>query len=218
MSSKNEKDIMEDVISDISEAHADIADDAAEAVAEIIEEVQEAAAESEAAAAEPETIVVTFENELDAERAVRVINKALRRREDSIYQGAMVQRRGEDELKVEDLRDMGLGDVITGTAGIVIDFGRDGARLAWSLVTSGTSLVAAGFRLLRKTALQTANLAGSTRTIPQRRHLEMFLGDEALQAEMSGLEPGETAVVIVADHDTASELVTDLVRSGGELV
>jgi hypothetical protein len=217
MSKENEQDVMEDVINDISAAREEVIEDASEAVAEMVEEIQEVSPEAGAFASTPDTIVVTFADELAAERAVRIVNRALRMRKDTIYQGAMIHRLGENELKVEDLRDMGLADVITGSAGIVFDLGRDGVRLAWSLVTAGTSFIAAGFRLLRKTALQTVNLAGSTRTIPQRRELDQFYSEEELQTETTRLEPGTTAVVIVADHETASELATDLVRSGGEL-
>lgn len=216
MSEKNsEKDIMEGVINDISAAREEAVEETAEALQDVAGMVAEAAAEQ--AAAQPDTIVVKFADELDAARAVRVINNALRTRRETIYQGAMISRRGENGLDIQDLRDMGLTDVITGTAGLGLDLARDGLRLALTAAKAGASLVGSGFKVLRKTALEAANLAGSTRTIPQRRRLEAFYAVEELEDSAAKLEPGTTAVVIVADHETANELATDLVRSGGEL-
>lgn len=226
MSDKDGKDIMSDVINDISsaaDAAAEETQDAVEVTAADIDEAADEAAEAGAAeeSAEPpadaETIIVAFDDELDAARAVRVVNKALRQRNETIYQGAMISR-DDDELTVEDLRDMGLTDVVTGTAGIGLDLGRDGFKLALSAATTGLALIGSSFRLLRKTALLTAGLAGSTVTIPVRRGLTSFDADEDLQDPTTILEPGNTAVVIVADHETAAELATDLVRSGGTLV
>ncbi len=223
MNDKDEQDIMSDVINDISSAAEEEAGQAAEALEETAADIDADAetAESDAAAEVPEdaeTIIVAFEDELDAARAVRVVNKALRQRNETIYQGAMISRDEGDDFKIEDLRDMGLTDVITGTAEIGLDLGRDGFKLALSAATTGFALIGSGIRLLRKTALLTAGLAGSTMTIPSRRSLNSFEADEEMQDPSEVLEPGTTAVVIVADHETAAELATDLVRSGGALV
>jgi hypothetical protein len=204
---KETKDVMGDVINDISSA-------VEETVEEAMEETPEPAEE---AALAPDRLVVKFGNEIDAARAVRVINKALRDRQDTIYQGAMISREENDELKVEDLSDMGLSDVITGTAALGFDLGRDGVRLVWTAATTAAALVTAGFKLLQRTALMASGLAGATRTIPQRRRMEALFDEDDLQETAIDLQPGETAVVLVADFDTASDLAADLVRSGGEL-
>ena len=69
----------------------------------------------------------------------------------------------------------------------------------------------------RRSALLAAGLGGSTWTIPRRRALANFEAEEVLDPT-AALEPGQSAVIIVADHDTAAELTNDLIRSGGDLV
>lgn len=215
MSENDEKDIMGDVINDISSA-AEETPDTAEEAAQVFEEAAEEAEDK--TPADAETIVVKFDDDLDAARAVRVLNKALRTRHETIYQGAVVKREEDDEeLQVEDLRDMGLADVITGTAVIGFDLGRDGFKLVRTTAAAGIGLIVGGIRLLRRTALLAAGIGGSTWTLRRRRNLDSFHAQEEIDATGTDLEPGETAVVIVADHETATEVATELVRSGGEL-
>ena len=216
MSKKQEKNVMDSVIEDIATAVDEAVVEAEAEQAAAVEMIAEAASQQETPPG-VDTIVVKFDDDLAAARAVRVINKALRKRKDTIYQGAVVSRKNEDDYEVEDMRDMGLSDVITGTAGIGIALGRDGFKLVWSAARSGLNLISSGFRLLRRTALASMGLAGATWTIPSRRRLDDY--DEAgAQSTATALEPGSSAVVIVADRETAAELATDLVRSGGELV
>ena len=228
MSENDEKDIMGDVISEISSAAEETPDTAEEAAQVFEEAAEEDASEEEASSeeeeaeekttADAETIVVKFDDDLEAARAVRVLNKALRKRHETIYQGAVVKREeGDEELQVEDLRDMGLADVITGTAVIGFDLGRDGFKLVKTTAAAGIGLILGGIRLLRRTALLAAGMGGSTWTLRRRRNLDSFHAQEEIDATATDLEPGETAVVIVADHETATELATELVRSGGEL-
>ena len=117
MGKEDEKDIMSDVINDISSAAEEAneeAPDTAEEAAQVFAEAAEAEEEEEITPADAETIVVKFDDEIDAARAVRVLNKALRTQHETIYQGAVISRDEDDEeLQVEDLRDMGLADVIT---------------------------------------------------------------------------------------------------------
>lgn len=221
MGENNEKDIMGDVINDISsaaEAAAEEPVETAEEAAAVFEEAAEAE-EEELTPADAETIVVKFEDDLNAARAVRVLNKALRTKHETIYQGAVVTRNeADEELQVEDLRDMGLADVITGTAVIGFDLGRDGFMLVKNTAAAGIGLILGGVRLLRRTALLAAGMGGSTWNLRRRRNLDSFHAQEEIDATATDLEPGETAVVIVADHETASEIATNLVRSGGDLV
>ena len=159
MSQKNEKDVMSDVINDISSAVEEAEETAEEIIAEIPDTAEEAAQVFEEAAAEKErtpedaeTIIVKFDDDLEAARAVRVLNKALRKRYQTIYQGAIVKRKDKDaDLQVEDLRDLGLADLVTGTAAIGINLGRDGFKLVWTTATAGISLIVGGIRLVRRT-------------------------------------------------------------------
>ncbi|MFN2134692.1 MAG: hypothetical protein ACK2UK_01975 [Candidatus Promineifilaceae bacterium] len=181
---------------------------------------QAAAAESIPVAneGEPETLVVTFEKREDAEAAVRVINKALRKRHDTIYQGALVSLDKDREVQIQDLHDTGLSDVIVGGVGLALDTGIGGFRLLWSTLGAGIFFFGGGWRLLRSTVGRGLALAGTTWTIPRRRRLEEFGAEGHVEPTGVNLAPGGSAVVIVADHETTAELATDLVNSGGELV
>lgn len=180
---------------------------------------QAAAAESIPVAneGEPETLVVTFEKREDAEAAVRVINKALRKRHDTIYQGALVSLDKDREVQIQDLHDTGLSDVIVGGVGLVLDTGIGGFRLLWSTLGAGIFFFGGGWRLLRSTVRRGLALAGTGWTIPRRRRLEEFGAEGHIEPTSVDLQSGGSAVVIVADHETAAELATDLVKSGGEI-
>jgi hypothetical protein len=229
MSEEDRQDVMSDVISDISSASEETTEEARDEAQEEVEESREAVQEvaeaiAQAAIARDEgtpsgakTIVVKFDDDIEAARAVRVINKALRKRDDTIYQGAVVRRKKEDKLQVEDFKDLGLTDLVTDTAAIGIDLGRDSFRLVWNAAASGFGIVTGGVRLLRRSVLQALGVGGATLTLHRRRQLDAFEPEEDVQASTTRLVPGETAVIIVADSETANELATDLVRSGGEL-
>jgi hypothetical protein len=235
---KDEKDVMSEVINDISSAAEEAAEEADELmeeaensvedtlneaaddtwVDELPDTAEEAAEVFEEAGFTPkeaETIIVKFDNDLEAARAVRVLNKALRKRHDTIYQGAIVTRdEKKEELAVEDLRDMGLADLVTDTAAMGINLGKDGFKLLWKTAAAGVGLVVGGLNLLRRTVLQAAGLGGSTMTMRYRKQLDTFHDEQGMQ---TNLEPGESAVVIVADRETAVEIANDLIKSGGEL-
>jgi hypothetical protein len=214
MSKKDEKDVMSEIINDISSAAEENPEEAMEEAAEAVEEAIEEFEEAVKAAEDAETIVVKFDDDLETARAVRVLNKALRKRHETIYQGAVVSREDEDEIVVQDMSDMGFANLITGSVGIGIDLGRDGFNLVRSTAAAGIGLITGGIRLLRRSALLAMGLGGATWTVPRRKKLEAF---ENLEGTTVNLQPGETAVVIVADHDTAVEVANDLIKSGGEL-
>lgn len=167
---------------------------------------------------EPYRLVVTFEKQKDAEEAIRVINRALRKQRGAIQQGALVTREGEDErLTVRDLHDTGLLDVAREGFDIALDTGREGARLVWSTVGAGFVFLGGGWRLVRGLTRRSLGLLGTTWTIPRRRRLDAFAAAAAQERDEVELEPGETAVVLVADRETAARVATDLVRKGGEI-
>jgi hypothetical protein len=244
---KDEKDVMSEVINDISSAAEEASDEASEEAEEMMDEAVELMEEAEASAEETleestaaipdnaeeaaevfveadirgqtpedaETIIVKFDDDLEAARAVRVLNKALRKRHGKIYQGAIVTRdEKKQQLEVEDLRDLGLADLITETAALGINLGKDGLRLLWKTAAAGVGLVAGGIHLLRRTTLQAAGLGGSTMTMRYRKQLDSFHNEEGTPPN---LEPGESALVVVADRETAVEIANDLIKSGGEL-
>jgi hypothetical protein len=168
---------------------------------------------------QPETVVVTFRNREDAEEAIRVINKALRKRPGTIHQGALVTREAdESEPRVHDLQDAGLFDIAGGGARLLLDTGRDGARLIWSTIGAGLFFLGGSWRLVRSVSRRSLALAGSTLTIPRRRRLDAFGARGQVEPSSLQIEPGGSAVVLVADHETAVDLANELLRSGGELV
>lgn len=168
---------------------------------------------------EPETLVVTFARRRDAEAALLVINKALRKRHDTIYQGALVSRNeDDDELQIFDLHDMGLGELIGGGVNLFFDTGRDGFRLLWSTVGAGLFFFGGSWRLVRSTARRSLALLGSTWSIPRRRRLDSFGTQGRVEPTGVEIEPGGSAVVLVADHETAVELANELVINGGEII
>jgi hypothetical protein len=185
---------------------------------EVVAEAASAESTSPANDDEPETLVVTFEKRKDAEEAIRVVNKALRKRHETIYQGALVSLDEDREVEIKDLHDTGLSDVISGGVGLVFDTGIGGFELLWSTLGAGITIFGGGWRLLRSTMRRGLALAGTTWTIPRRRRLEPFGAEGHVEPTSVDLAPGASAVVIVANHETAAELATDLVKSGGELV
>lgn len=185
---------------------------------EVVAEAAVAESIHQANEGDPETLVVTFEKRKDAEEAIRVVNKALRKRHDTIYQGAFVSLDEDRKVKIKDLHDTGLTDVISGGVGFVFDTGLDGFQLLWSALGAGVVFFGGGWRLLRSTVRRGSALAGTTWTIPRRRRLEPFGTEGHMEPTSVDLAPGGSAVVIVADHETAAKLATDLVNRGGEIV
>ncbi len=194
----------------MSKQNGDLRDLVAEAAAaEVVEVINED---------EPETLVVTFARRKDAEAALSAINRALRKRHETIYQGALVSRNeDDDELHIFDLHDMGLGEIIGGGFNLAFDTGRDGLRLLWSTVGAGLFFFGGSWRLVRSTARRSLALLGSTWSIPRRRRLESFGAQGQVEPTGVAIEPGGSAVVIVADHETAVDLANELVRKGGEI-
>ncbi len=166
---------------------------------------------------EAEVVLVTFDSEEAAQNAVRILNKALRDSDRTIYQGAMISRMKDNELRIRDLRDMGLGDLITGTADLGLDFGRTGLKLTWAVVSTGVGVVVGVGRLAKSTFDRAMGLLGTFFSIPDRRRLRPFEQDEQVQQSTEMLPEGKTAVLLVANAETARELTTDLVRGGGAI-
>jgi hypothetical protein len=165
----------------------------------------------------PEIMTVFFDDENAAQNGVRILNKALRSEHRTIYQGALLSRDKDNALTIRDLRDMGLGELITGTADLTLDTSRSGLKLTWAVVSTGVGVVVGAGRLAKNTFNRAMGLLGSFFSIPSRRRLERFNPDAQVQELGLQLPEGKTAVIIVADHETAAELTTDLVRSGGAL-
>lgn len=164
------------------------------------------------------TVVARFGDPKQAEDALRVMNKALRDESKTISQGAVVSLRRSGSLRVRDFRDMGLGDLAVSAADLTIDVGVQGAKMALTALLVGAGLFVDGLRLVKNSAGRAVGLAGVTLSLPSRRALDDFAAGDELQSLSVSLEPGDTAVVVVADSETAAELATKLVHSGGTLV
>jgi hypothetical protein len=163
-------------------------------------------------------VVARFDDPKEAEDALRIMNKALRDESKTIYQGALVSLRRNGSLRVRDFKDIGLGDLVMSTADLTVDVGVQSAKIALTALLVGAGLLLDGLRLVKNSASRAIGLAGVTLSLPSRRDLADFTSGDELQSLSVGLEPGDTAVVVVADHDTAGELATKLAQSGGTLV
>jgi hypothetical protein len=167
---------------------------------------------------QPRVVVARFDDPKQAEDALRVMNKALRDESKTIYQGALVSLRRNGSLRVRDFMDMGVGDMVLSAADLTIDLGVESAKIALTALLVGAGLFWDGLRLVKDSASRAVGLAGVTLSLPSRRDLADFTSGDELQSLSVGLEPGDTAVVVVADQDTAGELATKLAQSGGTLV
>lgn len=163
-------------------------------------------------------VVARFDDAKQAEDALRVINKALRDESKTISQGALVSLRRNGSLRVRDFRDMGLGDMVMSAADLTIDVGVQSAKIALTALLVGAGLFLDGLRLVKNSADRAIGLAGVTLSLPSRRDLDDFAAGDELQSLSVSLERGDTAVVVVAEPDTAGELATKLAQSGGTLV
>lgn len=163
-------------------------------------------------------VVARFDDPKQAEDALRAMNKALRDESKTISQGAVVSLRRNGSLRVRDFRDMGLGDLVMSAADLTIDVGAQSAKIALTALLVGAGLLLDGLRLVKNSAGRAVGLAGVTLSLPSRRALDDFAAGDELQSLSVSLEPGDTAVVVVADNETAAELATKLVHSGGTLV
>jgi hypothetical protein len=165
-----------------------------------------------------QTVVAKFENPADAEKALRKVTKALRDEDKLIYEGGMVALDRDGELEFMDMRDIGLADIIVDAADTTISIGLGGLGLLMGVATAGLNFVFDSLRLVKNNAGQVIGLAGEVLAYPNRKLLSNYRpGAETLKLSKS-LKPGETAVVVTADPDTAATLATDLARSGGELL
>ena len=134
----------------------------------------------------PEIIAVSFDDENAAQNAVRILNKALRSDHRTIYQGALLSRGKDNALTIRDLRDMGLGELITGTADLTLDTSRTGLKLTWAVVSTGVGVVVGVGRLAKNTFDRAMGLLGSFFSIPSRRRLERF--DAGVQVQELGIQ------------------------------
>jgi hypothetical protein len=176
---------------------------------------RKAAAKVEAAI---QTVVAKFDDSYDAEKALRKVTKALRDQDKLIYEGGVVALDEGGELEFKDMRDIGLTDIIVDAADTTISVGLGGLGLVMGVAMAGLNFVFDSLRLVKNNAGQVIGLAGEVLAYPNRKLLSSYRpGAETLKLSKS-LKPGETAVVVTADPDTAANLATELARSGGQLL
>jgi len=164
------------------------------------------------------TVVAKFDERADAERALRALNRILRDEEKMIYQGAVVTRRDDGELRVSDMRDLGLADIIMDTADATLRIGLGGIGLVTGAFMAGLNVAVDMVRYVRNSAEQILNVVGESLSYPERMLLSSYEPGEEITLPATGLAPGESAIVVKADQKTALDLAADLKRSGGELL
>ena len=165
-----------------------------------------------------QTVVAKFEDPADAEKALRKVTKALRDEDKLIYEGGVVSLREDGKLKFKDMRDFGMTDIFVDAADTTISIGLGGLGLMMGVATAGLNFVFDSLRLVRNNAGQVIGLAGAVLAYPNRKLMSAYEPGAEMLKLSKNLEPGETAVVVTADPDTAANLATDLARSGGELL
>jgi len=165
-----------------------------------------------------QTVVAKFDDQADAEKALRKVTKALRDEDKLIYEGGIVALDKDGDLDFKDMRDIGLGDIIVDAADTTLSIGLGGLGLLMGVATAGLNFVFDSLRLVRNSASQVIGLAGEVMSYPNRQLLSKYQPGTEVRKLSKSLQPGETAVVVTADPDTAAMLATDLARSGGELL
>ena len=158
-----------------------------------------------------QTVVAKFDDPGDAEKALRDEDKL-------IYEGGVVALDKDGELEFKDMRDIGLADIFVDAADTTISIGLGGLGLLMGVATAGLNFVFDSFRLVKNNAGQVVGLAGAVLAYPNRKLLSSYQPGTEIRKLSKSLKPGETAVVVTADPDTAATLATDLARSGGELL
>jgi hypothetical protein len=165
-----------------------------------------------------QTVMAKFEDPADAEKALRKVTKALRDEDKLIYEGGVVSLREDGKLKFKDMRDFGLTEILVDAADTTISIGVGGLGLMMGVATAGLKFVFDSLRLVRNNAGQVIGLAGEVMAYPNRKLMSAYEPGAEMVKLSKNLEPGETAVVVTADPDTAAGLATDLARSGGKLL
>ena len=130
----------------------------------------------------------------------------------------MVSLREDGKLKFKDMRDFGLTDIFVDAADTTISIGLGGLGLMMGVATAGLNFVFDSLRLVRNNAGQVIGLAGEVLAYPNRKLMSAYEPGAEMRKLSKNLEPGETAVVVTADPNTAADLATDLARSGGKLL
>jgi uncharacterized membrane protein len=158
------------------------------------------------------TVVVRFADFDSANRALRKLRDAQKKKRLQIHRGAVVVGTAEGAMPVKSLDDMGLGDVGSNLADLAVFFGLGSARIVAETALAGAALLLSSTR-------RAAALGGSLLLLPARMLVSSFQSGEITEGIDALLEPGACAVVAVVDSQgDADQIVADLSEYGGEAV
>jgi uncharacterized membrane protein len=164
------------------------------------------------------TVVARFDDPADAQKAFRTLSKTLRNEGRTIYEGAVVSRKDSGEVRIKDMRDLGLSDIILDATDATIQIGVGGLGLLLGMAKAGAGVMVDSIRLVRDSAGRVIGVTAEALSYPGRKLLSAYEPGAEIARASTGLKPGDTAIIVTADQATAAELATDLAQSGGKLL
>jgi uncharacterized membrane protein len=153
--------------------------------------------------AQRQVIVARFDNPGEARKALKTLNKTLKKQNVDLQQGALVTRAPDGILEIEKLNDNSLGRLATDAVDLT-------AFVAMGSVKIMASTVRAGFGLLSSSFGRAAALAGSVAAVSVNRARTFTGGDKPLRRIGGSLEPGAAAIMVVVDAAHAEQVATVL--------
>ena len=163
-------------------------------------------------------IVAKFDDSRDARRALREVKQAMSQQQVAVREGAVIRRDIDGGLSINDVRELGLGDIVRGTTDLTVGLGRGGFGLALRLFGGAVGLAADGVRLALHGAWRAAFLAGAVIATPGRKLSSYMELDKYMQTVGEDLDPGTAAVILVLADDQDGDLAEMLAGSGGTLL
>jgi uncharacterized membrane protein len=165
-----------------------------------------------------EVIVAKFDDSRNAQRALREVKKAMSQQQIAVREGAVIRRDINGGLSINDVRELGLGDVVRGATDLTLGLGRGGFGLALRLFGGAVGLAADGVRLALHGAWRAVFFAGAVIATPGRKLSSYLELDKYMQTVGEDLDPGTAAVILVVTEDPEGDLAETLVGSGGVLL
>jgi predicted flap endonuclease-1-like 5' DNA nuclease len=156
-------------------------------------------------------IVAKFENQDQAEQALGQVEQVLKATGSKLDEGTLVARDAAGEVKVVDLKDTAMSDIIANAADLTLYLALGTVKIAFSTAVSGLAL-------LMESTGRFASLLGSVALFPVKKISRLFFSTDALERLGITLDPGNAAVVIQVAERHLATLQDALKTAGGEIV
>jgi len=161
----------------------------------------------------PHMMVATYSSPRAAARALEQLQQDLPEAGIAMPRGALLTRTPDGGLNIRELHDTGVSDVASSALDVALFLGIGTARIAWTTLRDGASL------LVRSTSRMAA-LAGALAVLPLQKVRGAVASNEQLRRIGDQLETGATAVVLITDAhgENLAQLCTLLAKTGGRIV